>query len=136
VQHIARQYSVSIDTTDTDAHVYADSARLVQVLVNLLSNAIKFSPAGSVVHVSVNDTADWLELRVADQGRGIPLSQKESIFEKFKQVEAADSKEKGGTGLGLPICKKIIEQHGGTIGVDSKEGKGSTFWFRIPKVRK
>ena len=69
-----------------------------------------------------------------DQGRGIPRPYKEAIFERFHQVEASDARQKGGTGLGLAICKAIIEQHHGTIGVESEEGRGSTFWFRLPSA--
>ncbi|PWT96079.1 MAG: hypothetical protein C5B53_10370 [Candidatus Melainabacteria bacterium] len=130
----ARQRSVLIETEATEAIVLADGARIVQVVTNLLSNAIKFSPENGVVKVVVEERPDWLELRVADQGRGIPVEYQKTIFEKFKQVELSDSREKGGTGLGLPICKIIVEKHGGTIGVQSQEGKGSTFWFRLPKV--
>jgi signal transduction histidine kinase len=85
------------------------------------------------VEVAVEETDQWTEVKVVDQGRGIPLAYRREIFEKFKQVHLSDSREKGGTGLGLPICKLIIEKHGGTIGVESEEENGSTFWFRIPK---
>jgi signal transduction histidine kinase len=105
---------------------------LVQVLINLLSNAIKFSPDHGVVKVVIDNGADWVEVKVTDQGRGIPEEYKKAIFEKFRQVEIADAIEKGGTGLGLPICKLIVEKHGGSIGVLTEAGKGSTFWFRIP----
>jgi signal transduction histidine kinase len=71
---------------------------------------------------------------VADHGRGIPPDYRELIFERFAQVADSDSREKGGTGLGLPICKLIIEGHRGRIGVESTNGHGSTFWFRIPKT--
>ncbi len=76
--------------------------------------------------------AEFLEFKVIDRGRGIPPSHINAVFERFQQVEANDAKKKGGTGLGLAICKAIIEEHGGTIGVDSEEGKGSTFWFKLP----
>lgn len=66
-------------------------------------------------------------------GRGVPPRYRETIFERFKQVETTDATQKGGTGLGLPICKAIVEQHGGSIGVESEEGTGSEFWFRIPR---
>jgi signal transduction histidine kinase len=69
---------------------------------------------------------------VIDQGRGIPEQAKARIFERFQQIAASDWKEKGGSGLGLPISKAIVEQHNGSIGVDSEEGKGSQFWFRLP----
>jgi PAS domain S-box-containing protein len=130
----ARENGVVIEPAKTDAHVRADGMRLLQVIINLLSNAIKFSPPQGVVKLSVEETPDWLEVKVADQGRGIPSQYRAAIFDKFKQVELSDSREKGGTGLGLPICKLIVEKHGGTIGVESEEGKGSTFWFRIPKT--
>jgi PAS domain S-box-containing protein len=129
----ARERSIVIEIPETETHVYADSMRLIQVMVNLLSNAIKFSPDRGVVKVLVEEEGEAVKVQVIDQGRGIPLEHRKAIFEKFKQVELSDSREKGGTGLGLPICKLIIEKHGGTIGVESEEGIGSTFWFRIPK---
>jgi len=134
VQKDAQAQGVVIETPATDVHLSADPDRLVQVLVNLLSNAIKFSPEKSVVTISVKEAADWLELRVADHGRGIPPEYRDIIFERFAQVEANDSRQKGGTGLGLPICKLIVEGHRGRIGVESTNGHGSTFWFRIPKT--
>ncbi|PWT96077.1 MAG: hypothetical protein C5B53_10360 [Candidatus Melainabacteria bacterium] len=132
VRETARARSITIEGPKTDATVYADGMRLVQVLVNLLSNAIKFSPDNGVVKVLVEEKEDSTEVKVVDQGRGIPLAHRQNIFEKFKQVHLSDSREKGGTGLGLPICKLIIEKHGGTIGVESEEQMGSTFWFSIP----
>jgi signal transduction histidine kinase len=75
-----------------------------------------------------------LEVCVKDQGRGVPAEHQQAIFERFHQVEGTDATEKKGTGLGLPICKQIIEQHGGDIGVRSQPGAGSTFWFTIPLV--
>jgi PAS domain S-box-containing protein len=134
VQKDAQAREVVIETPATEAHVSADPDRLVQVLVNLLSNAIKFSPEKGVVALSVKESEDWVELRVADHGRGIPPEYRDIIFERFAQVEASDSREKGGTGLGLPICKLIVEGHRGRIGVESTNGHGSTFWFRIPKT--
>ena len=71
---------------------------------------------------------------MSDSGPGVPASHKEAIFQRFKQVNPLDPVQKRGTGLGLAICKAIVEGHNGTIGVDSEEGKGSTFWFRIPVV--
>ncbi len=135
VRAFADAEGVVLEAGPTQARVLADGDRAVQVLVNLLSNAIKFSPRGGRVSVSAAASGDGIEIRVADRGRGIPAAQRESVFERFRQVEASDARQKGGSGLGLAICKAIVEQHGGTIGVESEEGKGSTFWFRLAAAR-
>lgn len=131
----ADQQGVKIEADDNEVELEADGDRLVQVLINLVSNAVKFSPKGSTVTMSAKsfDQGQGIEFRVTDRGRGIPESFRETIFDRFQQVEAADAKKKGGSGLGLAICKAIVERHGGTIGVESNEGAGSTFWFRIPE---
>jgi len=132
VRPMAEEKGVRVDIAPTSARVVGDADRLVQVLVNLLSNAVKFSPAGGMVDVSARLAAGSVEISVKDQGRGIPASHLDLIFERFQQVEASDARQKGGTGLGLAICKAIVEQHSGTIGVESEPEKGSRFWFRIP----
>jgi PAS domain S-box-containing protein len=132
VRAFAEQQGIELRVAATNARVFGDGDRLVQVLVNLLSNAVKFSPRGASVTTSVVEKDGGAEVRVEDRGRGVPANQREAIFGRFQQVEAADSRQKGGTGLGLAICKAIVEQHGGTIGVESEPGRGSTFWFRIP----
>jgi len=118
-----------------DDSLYADADRLVQVLVNLISNAVKFSPPEGTVKVTHKLDDDVVEFRVCDQGRGVPAKFKELIFERFQQVEVSDARQKGGTGLGLAICKTIVEMHNGSIAVESEEGKGSTFWFRIKRQK-
>jgi len=132
VSALADKNGVRLERPDTQGLAYADPDRIVQVLVNLLSNAIKFSPAGSSVAVSAVQFDDQVEVRVKDTGRGVPAHLRAAIFERFEQVAASDATEKGGSGLGLPICKEIVELHGGSIGVESEEGEGSTFWFRLP----
>lgn len=133
----AQQHKVAVTVEPGEEVVInGDENRLVQVGVNLLSNAIKFSPEGSTVRLSVITHGEFAELRVTDSGRGIPEQYRATVFERFKQVEASDGKRRAGTGLGLPICKEIVESHGGTIGVESEIGKGSTFWFRIPLATK
>ncbi|MBX9685786.1 MAG: PAS domain S-box protein, partial [Candidatus Obscuribacterales bacterium] len=133
VESLAEKSGVKLEVLSEHEEWSVDPNRIVQVLVNLLSNAIKFSPAGQTVTLSSSRKGDMVEIRVQDRGRGVPESHKEKIFEKFQQVEAADGKRKAGTGLGLPICKQIIEDHGGSIGVESREGMGSCFWFMLPR---
>ena len=108
-----------------------DRDRLVQVLINLVSNAVKFTPAGTI-RVQVAPDGDQVRVEVTDSGRGIPDADLERIFEPFRQASDTLADGPKGTGLGLPISKQIVEAHGGTMGVSSVVGAGSTFWFRIP----
>jgi PAS domain S-box-containing protein len=111
-----------------------DEDRVIQVLTNLVSNAIKFSPPGGkvVVRVSAGATPGHLRAGVTDSGPGISADKRPLLFGKFQQLDSSDSRKKGGTGLGLAICKAIAEQHGGSIGVETAPGVGSTFWFELP----
>jgi len=133
VSFLASKNKIKIETPAKAPEVFADGSKLIQVIVNLLSNAIKFSPPNSTITITCDEIPEFIEVKIRDQGRGIPASLKDRIFERFEQVESADYKQKGGRGLGLAICKAIIDSHQGTIGVESEEGKGSTFWFRIPQ---
>lgn len=111
--------------------VFADPARLSQVVRNLVCNAVKYSPEGGVVRIRGWVSDDLVHISVEDEGIGIPREKQPFLFEKFYRVDTSDSAV-GGTGLGLSICKLIVEQHGGRIGVKSEPGKGSTFTFCIP----
>jgi signal transduction histidine kinase len=132
VQALADQNTVKIDVSSTNLAVFADEDRLVQVLVNLLSNALKYSPPESTITVGHQVAGRDVEITVQDQGPGIPIDFQKKIFERFQQVDPGDEKARKGTGLGLPICKALIEAHAGSIGVRSEVGCGSTFWLRIP----
>ncbi|WP_017303589.1 PAS domain S-box protein [Spirulina subsalsa] len=109
-----------------------DPDQIQQTLTNLISNAIKFSPPQNSVWMGVVVATEEIRFYVRDRGRGIPADKLEAIFGRFQQVDASDSREKGGTGLGLPICREIVQQHGGKIWVESILGEGSTFYFTLP----
>lgn len=132
MQTFAEQHGVTLNGLAQKLTLEADKERLVQVMVNLVSNAVKYSPRDSIVSLSVQKRDSDALFKVKDHGRGIPPEFQSKIFEKFQQVEEADSKEKGGKGLGLAICSSIVEAHDGEIGVESAPGEGSTFWFSIP----
>src|SRR5262249_13981217 len=108
-----------------------DAQRLRQVLLNLVGNALKFTEVGEI-RLQVTAADGRFTVTVADTGPGIAEAEQQKIFEEFQQAESATTRKQGGTGLGLAIAKKIVELHGGRIGVESHLGKGSTFWFTVP----
>jgi PAS domain S-box-containing protein len=112
--------------------VDADAQRVRQVMANLVGNALKFTPAGGTITVSAEAAEDGVRVSVADTGIGIAPEQQTRIFQSFTQVDMTDTRAQGGVGLGLSIVKAIIEAHGGTVGVESEPGRGSTFWFTLP----
>jgi len=134
VAGFAAENSIVVCTRfEPDLPAYGDRDRIVQVLVNLLGNAIKFSPAGSEVQLVASDAgAGRVRFAVTDEGAGIPESQLPFLFEPFRQGDSSDTRVKGGTGLGLAISRSIVEQHGGWIDVESREGQGSAFVFELP----
>jgi len=112
--------------------VTADAGLIRRVLQNLLSNALNYTPSGGDVHIGVTPSESVVRVTVTDTGPGIAPEYHQRIFEKFGQVENRDNRL--GTGLGLTFCKLAIEAHGGSIGVESEVGKGSTFWFTLPRM--
>jgi PAS domain S-box-containing protein len=150
VQVTAQATGVTLSVSPLSVCLYADGDRLTQVLTHLLNNAVKFSPPGATVWLSAElkrgervEEANpesalpsvatlYLQFQIEDRGRGIPEDQLETIFERFQQVDASDSRDREGTGLGLAICHSIITQHGGRIWAESTLGQGSTFYVALP----
>lgn len=124
------QFSLIMEVAD--AKIYGDSGRLMQVLANLLSNAAKFSPENDRVKMNMSREGQWLRVSVSDNGPGIPEEFQNKIFERFSQADSSDTRQKGGTGLGLNISKSIIETHGGLIDFETGPEKGTTFFFDLP----
>lgn len=145
MQTMAQQQGVKLFVESVPFVVWADRDYIVQTLTNLLSNAIKFSSPSSTVWLSAKreqhqeiinrqKTISYVTFQVKDQGVGIPSNKLETIFERFQQVDSSDSRKKGGTGLGLTICRQIVEEHGGKIWAESCLGQSSTFYFTLPEL--
>ena len=116
---------------DRLGEIRGDERKFKQVLLNLLSNAVKFTPSGGKVEIRARLIDAMVEVAIADTGEGIPPEDQQPVFEEFKQV-GKSSKKVEGTGLGLALCRKFVELHGGSIGLESQLGVGSTFTFTVP----
>ena len=130
----AKRIQILVNAEQSVGALYADGARLQQIVWNLLSNAIKFTPDGGAVHVSLRRTSHLVELSVRDTGPGIPADFLGSVFEPFRQADASTTRTHGGLGLGLAIVKHLVDAHGGTVVADSTDGHGATFTVRLPIV--
>ncbi len=133
----AEQYGVSLilKPIEQNVNIYGNKDRLMQVMANLLSNAAKFSHAKGTVEISVKANDDSsVRISVTDHGQGIPKEFYSTIFDRFTQHDSSDTRNKGGTGLGLNITKEIIEKHGGKIAFTSGTDVGTTFYFDLPKL--
>ncbi len=135
IQGLADQAEVTVDTATTGITFRADANRLIRVVTNLLSNAIRYSPRQSNVELTCSADDEGIRFSVTDHGQGIPGEKLPYLFEPYYQVDSEGEKDKRGSGLGLTICKAIVEAHGGKIDVISTMGEGSTFWFVIPKEK-
>ena len=122
------------------AKAETDAGKLQQILYNFLSNAVKFSPEDGVVIVGAEpvrrDGSDAIRISVTDHGPGIPADMQDTIFEKFRQVDATHTRRAGGTGLGLAICRELADLLGCSVGLVSAPGRGSTFWVEVPLVHR
>lgn len=134
---LARKYGLTISAAPTlmDAYVHGDYQRLVQVMMNLLSNAIKFTRSNDTINVAMEIIDPSVRVSVTDHGPGIPKEFQPKIFEKFSQADSTTVRSFEGTGLGLNICKNIVQGHGGTIQFVTKEGEGTTFFFDLPQYK-
>ena len=132
----SEQYDVSMLGVGLEENIlgYCDRDRVFQVMNNLLSNAAKFSKKGDKIIISLEERENTVYVSVEDFGMGIPYEAQATIFERFTQADSSDRREKGGTGLGLSIVKLLIEKQGGTIDFVSKPGKGTKFFFELPKA--
>ncbi len=130
--YLAHQYQVHLEVPPEPVLLFCDANIISRVIMNLVGNAIIHTPKEGRVWVRVEEKEDQAKVLVIDTGSGIPLEDQEKIFEKFGQVKLGDQNRKYSTGLGLTFCKLAIEAHGGKIGVESKLGQGSTFWFVLP----
>lgn len=129
---IADNRNLKLEITDLNPQVHVDEDRIVQILINLLGNAVKYSPEGGKIKIGAEPEKEFVRIDVIDEGPGIPKKDKKAIFERFAQIEEAEYKRSGSSGLGLAICKALVESHGGMIAVDSEVGQGSRFWFTLP----
>ena len=130
------QFNVTftLDRTQSPIYVEADSGRLEQVMSNLLSNAAKFSHPGDTVTVRLEADAESARILVIDTGIGLDESARDQVFEKFSQVDASDTRRIGGTGLGMNISKRILQEHGATIDYRKNEGPGTTFIVEMKRI--
>jgi signal transduction histidine kinase len=126
-----RSIALHLSVDERLGQIRADERKVRQVVLNLLSNAIKFTPEGGRIEVGVAPKDGMVEVSVSDTGVGIAPEDQEAVFEEFRQVGTADKKVEG-TGLGLTLCRKFVELHGGRIWVTSQVGRGATFTFTVP----
>jgi len=128
-------YSFADKAVPQGLMINGDENRLCQVLANFLSNAVKYSEPEEVIEIRVEMTTPWITFSVTDHGTGIPKDFQPKVFEKFAQADSSDTRKRGGTGLGLSVCKALVESHNGEIGFKTKLGEGTTFFFRLPMMK-
>lgn len=136
VEAASRGHTFVYDSEPAKIDITADKERIEQVVINIISNAFKYTPDGGTVKVSIDDGKDHVGIKVRDNGIGVPKEDLPRLFERFYRVEKARSSDTGGTGLGLAIAKEIVEAHGGTITIKSKQNVGTEVTIILPKRTK
>jgi signal transduction histidine kinase len=135
-QAMAKQLKMVVTVAEDLPAVETDPGKLQQILYNFLSNAFKFSPAGGEIRINAEavsmDSRGAIRISIVDQGPGVPFDLQDTIFEKFRQVDASHTKSHGGTGLGLAICRELATILGCTVGIFSQPGRGATFFVEVP----
>lgn len=135
VDWLMKKSKLQLVIEDPEVKLEVDEQLIQRVLINLISNAAKYAPNRSQIKLDVIEVNDGLvRFEIRDTGCGIAPGDLEKLFQKYMQIDSADGVQRSGSGLGLLICKKIVEAHGGEIGCDSVLGKGTCFWFTIPRV--
>ncbi|WP_080145968.1 cell wall metabolism sensor histidine kinase WalK [Marinilactibacillus piezotolerans] len=132
--YAGKNYHIERHLLNTPVFVELDTDRMMQVLDNIMNNALKYSPDGGTITGRMRQTDQSVIISITDQGMGIPKNDLVKIFSRFYRVDRARSRAMGGSGLGLAISKEVVEQHGGRIWADSKEGEGTTFYLSLPYI--
>ncbi len=131
-QPLTEQKQITIDFKPVPTPIFADRPRLHRVIANLLDNAIKFAPNGTKIEITSNSSPQEVLVEIKDEGPGVPADDAELIFKAYERGHGQAAQQKPGKGLGLAICKAIVEAHGGRIGAKPRTTRGSVFWFAIP----
>ena len=131
----AKQAEVTLSVGGTDATVAVPQGRLRELLLNLMSNGVKYTEPGGSVHTEISVQDGQAVIVVSDTGIGIPEESQSRVFERFYRVDKGRARKNGGTGLGLAIVKHIVQLYGGTVGLESQVGKGSTFTVSLPLAK-
>ncbi|MFD2615354.1 sensor histidine kinase [Paenibacillus gansuensis] len=127
-----REKGVEPEVSLTPLYISADEELLSQVWMNLIGNGVKFTPAGGELRITAEQEGAWVRVRIADTGIGMTLEEQAHIFERFYKADQSRNRERGGSGLGLSIVKRIAEMHGGSVTVESTPGEGSVFQVTLP----
>ena len=126
----SRQFN--LDIPEDLPEIEADKTRIECVIFNLVENAVKYSPQDSDISLRARQDADRVTVSVTDHGIGISPHDQQRLFQLFQRLEGSETMQAGGTGIGLVVCKRLIEAHGGTLQVESTPNEGSTFHFTVP----